>query len=193
MSVEKIDPRIKRTQLAFQKALLELLKVKPIEQIRIKEIAAHAGFSRHAFYSHFDSKEALLFSYADDLFAEIAELVRGGYEGAENLEFFELFRKSFDLWREHAEMLKYALQVDKKDLAAMRFRKHSEVIIALYLESRNRPAPDNLLQDYVLEFTIGGWFMLIDKWVREGMIQDSATMAQLLIDVTPLALLIGEQ
>lgn len=39
---------------AFRTALLEQMKKKPFEKIRIKDIAAQAGFSRKTFYNHYD-------------------------------------------------------------------------------------------------------------------------------------------
>ena len=170
-----------------------LLQEKPFEQIRIKEVAQQAGFSRHAFYSHFDSKEALLFSYVDDLFRKIADLVCDGYEGKEKVELYELLKRSFDLWRDHAEMLQYVMQVDNKDLVLARFRRHTAIIIELYLQNRRTTPPDHELEAYVLEYATGGLFELIKRWANEGMVHDSAKMAQLLLDVMPLDLLVGEE
>lgn len=192
MSAKHLDPRVKRTQAAFQQALLSLLQQKHFEQIRIKEIAETAGFSRHAFYSHFESKEALLFSYFDDVFKKIGRLFLADYQAQEAVALFDIIQRSFDVWREHAVMLEYVLQVGRQDQIIERFRKHFELILEIYLRSRQKQAPSQALRSYLISYVVGGWFSLIKQWTFEGMQHDSATMTQLLLDVSPVSLLIGD-
>jgi AcrR family transcriptional regulator len=60
------DARAIRTREALRRALLDLLEVKPLEQITIRDIAAAAGIGYTTFFRHHPTKESLL----DDLAAE---------------------------------------------------------------------------------------------------------------------------
>lgn len=60
------DARAVRTREALRQALLELLEVKPLEQITIRDIAAAADIGYTTFFRHHPTKESLL----DDLAAE---------------------------------------------------------------------------------------------------------------------------
>jgi AcrR family transcriptional regulator len=64
------DPRTARTRQALRNALLHLLERKPLEQITIRAIVAHAKVSYVTFFRHHPTKEALLHDIA-------AEQVRG--------------------------------------------------------------------------------------------------------------------
>lgn len=191
MSAKNSDPRVQRTKAAFQQALLTLMREKSFAQIRIKEIAERAAFSRHAFYSHFDSKETLLFSCVDDLFSQIDEIVREDNTGVDRTELLELFKRCFDLWRSHAEMLRFVMQVDNQDFAITRFRQHIVTIINFYHKSRNLKTPQHGQIEYALEFFVGGIYALVKRWTFQGMPEDSDTMAKLMLEITPLELLIG--
>jgi len=185
MPANKIDPRIRRTRAMFQDALLQLLKTKRFEKIRVKEIAQQADLSRHAFYSHFETKEDLLFSYVDDQFDMIVQAVKDEFSRGADVELYTLFKISFDLWRSNANVMRYVLQVERKDLVIKRFRDHSVAIIAIYMERRNIQTAQHELSDYIFDFAAGGGFMLIQRWVNDGMIHDSEKMAQLMIEIAP--------
>jgi AcrR family transcriptional regulator len=66
------DARAVRTREALRRALLELLEVKPLERVSIRDIAAKSGVGYTTFFRHHPTKQALL----DDVAAEqIRELV----------------------------------------------------------------------------------------------------------------------
>ncbi|MBQ6315292.1 MAG: TetR/AcrR family transcriptional regulator [Mogibacterium sp.] len=59
------DFRYKRTEKHIREAFLHLLRTKKYEKITVNDIAEHAEISRNAFYSHYYSKEELLYSLMD--------------------------------------------------------------------------------------------------------------------------------
>ena len=66
------DLRIIRTQEQFQNALLELLEIKELKEITVKEICDKANISRNAFYQHYGYKEDLY----DQMVAKATERIR---------------------------------------------------------------------------------------------------------------------
>jgi AcrR family transcriptional regulator len=59
------DRRIGRTRRRLKEALLELIQERGYDEITIRDITERADVGRSTFYSHFDSKEDLLFSGFD--------------------------------------------------------------------------------------------------------------------------------
>lgn len=66
MTATQVDRRVRRTRQRLKQALLELVNQKPFEAISIREIADRADVGRSTFYSHFSTKEELLFSGFED-------------------------------------------------------------------------------------------------------------------------------
>jgi AcrR family transcriptional regulator len=69
------DPRTVRTREALRNALLRLLERKPLEQITIREIVAHAKISYVTFFRHHPTKEALLHDIAAEQVRGLTELM----------------------------------------------------------------------------------------------------------------------
>lgn len=72
-----VDPRVLRTQKAFEDALLRLLINEDFEKITVCDIAKEANLSRATFYLHYEDKEDLLEKYlqkALEAFAENANI-----------------------------------------------------------------------------------------------------------------------
>lgn len=87
MSRNRLDRRVRRTRTRLKEALLELLDETSYEAITIRDLTDRADVGRSTFYSHYDSKEDLLFSGFDDwlLSLPVAEPVGGpGSESADD-------------------------------------------------------------------------------------------------------------
>ena len=57
---ESVDPRIRRTRLLLQDALVKLLEKKDFDEISVQDIAEAATVNRVTFYDHYPDKFALL-------------------------------------------------------------------------------------------------------------------------------------
>ncbi|MWV55403.1 MULTISPECIES: TetR/AcrR family transcriptional regulator [Streptococcus] len=69
----KQDLRFQKTELALQKAFLDLLQTKDIAKISVKEICTVAQVSRNAFYQHYETKEHLYDSMLKEILLSIEE------------------------------------------------------------------------------------------------------------------------
>lgn len=70
------DPRIVRTRLAVERALMDLLVAdRPFAEITVSEVSARAGVTRKTFYAHFTSVDEIVREIASGLFeAALAEV-----------------------------------------------------------------------------------------------------------------------
>jgi len=71
MSQEKIDLRVRRTQLTLQNALVELIEEKGFSAITIGDIAERAMINRSTFYKHYRDKYHLV----ESIFSKAIEKV----------------------------------------------------------------------------------------------------------------------
>lgn len=74
------DRRVRRTKRRLKEALMELLAERDYDAITIRELTVRADVGRSTFYSHYDSKEELLFSGFDEWLRSLARATDGGEE-----------------------------------------------------------------------------------------------------------------
>ena len=82
MQVQHLDRRVRRvrrTRRRLKEALGELIQVREYDEITIQDITQRADVGRSTFYSHFDSKEDLLFSGFDEWLLSLAESAQTGH------------------------------------------------------------------------------------------------------------------
>ena len=167
---QSTDRRARRTRAALQKALLELLQKRRLDSIQIQEITDRADVSRPAFYLHFGSKEELLLSHIDDLFAELHKAVFAEAAKYQQVTLEMLVMTSFQLWSKEAQAWSVAWQIENKDLLLIRLRRHMAALMAAFAASPgSNITPHPKLHDYVVDFITGGVYMLLRRWAEEGM------------------------
>lgn len=164
------DRRARRTRAALQSALLTLLQKRRLESIQIKEITDLADVSRPAFYLHFESKEELLLSHIDDLFAQLHETVFAEVAKHQQVTLELLVMTSFQLWGKEAKAWSVAWQLENKDVLLMRLRQHMATLMATFAATPGSNINQHpLMHDYVVDFVTGGVYMLLRRWIEEGM------------------------
>ena len=67
MFMNKKDLRVVKTQNTLYTTLLELMKEKSFEEIKVSDICSHALINRSTFYAHYNDKYELLADAIDDL------------------------------------------------------------------------------------------------------------------------------
>ena len=174
------DRRARRTRAALQTALLALLQKRRLESIQIKEITDLADVSRPAFYLHFESKEELLLSHIDDLFAQLHKAVFADLAQRQPVTLETLVMTSFQLWGKEAKAWQVALQIENKDLLLIRLRRHMAALMdefAAYPGSNITQHP--IMHDYIVDFMTGGVYMILRRWAEERMKTPAEQIGQL--------------
>lgn len=73
---KKIDPRVKRTRLMIEEALLKLMEEKDYKDINVQEIAKESTLHRGTFYLHYFDKEDLLEQLLDNALDDLKSSIR---------------------------------------------------------------------------------------------------------------------
>lgn len=66
---------MQRSKKALKQSLAELIKKKSVLSITVSDIVENAGYSRGAFYSHYNSKEDFLMSIIDEEILKYIDIV----------------------------------------------------------------------------------------------------------------------
>lgn len=178
------DRRARRTRALLQKALLELLQKRRLESIQIKEITELADVSRPTFYLHFASKEEVLLSHIDDLFAQLHHEVFVEAAKSQQITLEMLVVASFKLWGKEAKAWQVAFQIENKDLVLARLRQHMAALMNEYANYPHSRVVKHPMDDYVVDFVTGGVYMLLRRWMEEKMKTPAERMGQLAYQLT---------
>ncbi|MBA54539.1 MAG: hypothetical protein CMK89_08805 [Pseudomonadales bacterium] len=95
--------RSRRTRKALRNALLNLLQIKPLEQIRIRELTSEAGVAYATYFRNYEDKNALLQDLLSDeinsLLAMTLPLFFSGNRLVSTQELCKHIWKRRDIWR----------------------------------------------------------------------------------------------
>jgi len=159
------EKQMNESKYLIEKALIRILKKKPLDKISMTEIAKEATVVRMTLYRHFSNKEEIIFSIierkVDQMISEFTHKTRP------SIHDFLLLRFNFLNESPFTEMLFRQNHLDKL-LILIRHRS----IGKLGFMSLNDYSP------FIIEFIGGGIDAITVKWVAEGMIESPENMAK---------------
>ena len=184
MSIKnKHDRRAQRTRKWLQNSLRALMQEKPYQKITVGELVKHADVARPTFYLHFETKDDLLLSLFDELFFELHQAMRQEL-AVENVDLHLFGRWFFAYGAKNAEKIKILLDAGVEYRLQERFQEVfaqlSEGVIAL-------DPPDEkaqIVMPYLDEFIVTGTFVLLKRWINEGMQVPAEMMGHLVGEAT---------
>lgn len=175
------DPRSLRARKAINQALKDLMKVMPYGKITITDITRQAGFARHTFYNHYDTKEDLLNSFIDsildDLFSEIGQWDIMSKNNIEGIRIFMIH--FFGIWRDHTEVVKILMSVDFDCLLIDRLKTH---FTNYYYEYGNQEITGVGIEmaRYLINFNAYSFAGILRQWFKDDMKYSPEVMGQFL-------------
>jgi len=172
------DMRAQRSRRLLYGALLELMKEKPFRDIQITEIADRAQVARPTFYLHYSSKEELLLSQVDVVFAEFLDemsrtIAAGNYD---RLMYCVLI---FQYWERNAETLRTVMQANLYEKFRERQRNNFSLAISQLTSHTKESKADKLTREFVIDFESGGAYQLLIQWIKRGMPYSAEQMGSL--------------
>jgi AcrR family transcriptional regulator len=172
------DMRALRSRRWLYDALLQLMKDKPFRDIQITEIADRAQVARPTFYLHYHSKEDLLLSQVDVVFAEFLNelantIAKGNYDSKKYCILI------FQYWERNAETLRTVIQAGLHEEFRERLRKYFALAISQITTREEIPQPDEQTLEFIIDFESGGAFQLMARWITRGMPYSAEQMGSL--------------
>ena len=179
----KTDRRVAYTKLALREALVKLMQGQHISGITVKSLCELADINRSTFYLHYRDQYDLLHQIEQEVLQTLRERLVAKQDTADDMfsnepitlkaltEILTYARENAALARVLlSENCDFAFQKDIMELA--------QVVVILPNSSINRR-----MEDYIVIYGINGCVALAEKWLREGIIEQPAQIAQLMLQL----------
>ena len=150
-----------RVKTAITEAFLRLLETKPMEDISVSEITAHANVSRMAYYRNFSAKsEIIKFYYDEIIFDEIRSSLLKGEE--DELDFWstDYGLAFFAAMKRHKAQI---LLLEKLGYSGMLLQAFNETNIDIAGDM-----PARSIKRYTIYYAAGASFNGMLEWLKNG-------------------------
>lgn len=156
------------------KALIELLKEKPLSAISVTDITQKAGVSRMTFYRNYSSKEEILDKYMDYQFEQFHRMVAENGRHASFIR-YEIIMLGFDFFRQEADLV--CCLVNNNLSSGLRDRLvQNELDLSL-------TSQEDTESRYLTIAYASALFGIMTAWVQGGMKEDPEQLAKLICDL----------
>lgn len=178
-----MDRRQQKTKAAIYKAFSHLLEKKRYEHITVQEIIDEANIGRSTFYSHFETKDALLISICKSIFDhvfpdEIMAEDTCGFSGDNSGLQAKLVHILYHLNEIKNDIIRI-LSSDSSELFVKYFREYLSKIFASYLNEKNKEVP----QDFLISHLAGSFTNAILWWIKNKMQYSPEKIVQFYLSV----------
>lgn len=171
------DLRVIKTKKLLYNTLLELMKTKSFEEIKVSDICSKALINRSTFYSHYEDKYELLVDLINNLKEEFSQQLN---KNNNNLNTREYYLKMISLFLDHIE--------DKKDIYnSIMINNRNSIMMDILLSVVNKDILSKIKSDdiglkvpsdIIAKFYLGGvlnigieWLQNSDKYTKEELLE----------------------
>ena len=175
MKKEKSDIRIRFTKKMIQESLIELMADKSILKITINEICERAGVSRSTFYTYYNDQYDLLKQIEEQTFKGMEHIVQKYHTEYKKIKKInpvkmeETIQGFLQYIAENNDSIQVLLSENGDYLFQKRFFNSSiESLREFRKEERQNAVDYETIKCYSL-FLVGGFLVLIQDWLKNGM------------------------
>lgn len=178
------DHRTRVTKMLIRRAFTDLLRVKPVQSISIKELCEKAGVNRGTFYAHYASVHDLLMQMEDEMLSEINEVLASLLpEDGGDVSSLRISTELFQCLKDNADLCTVTLgDFGDKSFAMRMLNMGWEKCFEAYSRYFRGASPKQIA--YFYAFVSEGCIGLLRRWLREGMTtsaEEIAAMAERLM------------
>ncbi len=165
---KETDLRVIKTKKLLYQTLIELMKDKTFEEIKVSDICTTAMINRSTFYAHYEDKYELLLDFINTLKKEFVEEL--SKKDNANLTPREYYLKLIELFLEHIE--------NKKDIYnAIMINNRNSIMMDILLSVVNDDILKNIKEndinpnvpsDIIAKFYLGGVINLGVEWLSNN-------------------------
>ena len=183
----KTDIRIRFTRKALRDGLVELMKLKSILDISIKEICEAAGLSRSTFYAYYKDQYDLLGQMEEDILVEFDKLI-GKYSPSGAMlpakELLLLIEAVLSYIAGNSNSIQVLLSENGESDFQKKFARYFTGHMRQFKIIPGGTPADERIMDYRSVFFRDGCIAMLQEWLKSGMdmsIHDMAKMFTRLI------------
>lgn len=177
MKEMKQDRKSKYTRMVLQDSLMELMHVKPITKITVKEICAHADINRTTFYTHYGDPYDLLHVIEDTTLAWAEEMLERLLE-SDKQGAMRIIENIFAYFVENS----HHIQILMSEQGDIEFQKKLLSLIYSYCSKTLADPQQKNYSDEVNEFhfvfAVSGSVGIIQHWLKTGLQASPKEMAE---------------
>ena len=173
------DHRTRVTKMLIRRAFTDLLRVKPVQSISIKELCEKAGVNRGTFYAHYASVHDLLMQMEDEMLSEINEVLASLLpEDGGDVSSLRISTELFQCLKDNADICTVTLgDFGDKSFAMRMLNMGWEKCFDAYSRYFRDASPKQIA--YFYAFVSEGCIGLLRRWLREGMTTSAEDIAAL--------------
>lgn len=165
---KKIDLRIIKTNKILYETLLNLLKEKPFEEIKVSDICEKSLINRSTFYAHYNDKYELLASYISDMKQELTEELSKNTNISNSKEYYLEMINLFFTNIEHKKEVYASIMINNRNSITMDMLYNAlNDDIMKHLENDdtfNMEIPTEI----IAKFYIGAVFNVAIEWIKSN-------------------------
>ena len=164
---KKDDLRVIKTKKVLYETIVELMKTKTFEEIKVSDICSKALINRSTFYAHYDDKYDLLVEFINSLKEEFSNELN---KNKSILNTKEYYLEMINLFLDHIENKKdiyNAIMINNRNSIMMDILTsvvNNEVIKKMEASNFNTSVPT----DIIAKFYLGGVLNLGLEWLRDS-------------------------
>ena len=173
------DHRTRVTKMLIRRAFTDLLRVKPVQSISIKELCEKAGVNRGTFYAHYASVHDLLMQMEDEMLSEINEVLASLLpEDGGDVSSLRISTELFQCLKDNADLCTVTLgDFGDKSFAMRMLNMGWEKCFDAYSRYFRSASPKEIA--YFYAFVSEGCIGLLRRWLHEGMTTSAEDIAAL--------------
>lgn len=177
------DHRVKVTQALIRKAYAELLAVKPIQSISIKELCERAGINRGTFYAHYQDIYQLKKSIEDEMYVDVQKALTPLLNENNPATQTEIMTGVFHWFKENRDMCAAILNdhYDRSFLWEV-LQMGRMMCRESYLRSMKNVTTEQI--EWYYRFVSGGLIAMLEKWLEEDMYTSVEQMTQMAVKIS---------
>lgn len=163
---EKTDLRVIKTKKALYESLLELMKEKTFEEIKVSDICEQALINRSTFYSHYQDKYELFSSYIDNLKTSlIKELEKNTNISTSKEYYLEMARLFLNHVSEQKQVYRAIIKQNRNSIIMDMIYNAFNEDIAKKIAIDEKKNWENIPSDFIATFYLGAMFSVVIKWL----------------------------
>ena len=170
------EHRVQTTKKLLRDALMALLNEKPLRSITVKELCEYAGLNRGTFYAHYADVYDLLEQIEAEMKAEYFAALEPMLSAVAELSPPKVTKKVFDCIEANADLCRVIIGPYGDREFARNLIKESKICSIRSCRRFFPNAEEWRINTYVT-FVYGGCYALMERWLRDGMVEKAAAVA----------------